>query len=142
MVFSVRSATEVTVCHLEIAIIAKKEETATGQSKGKAMFELFFNSSGNVHVEFIPEEATVNKHRYKEIFRRLRNSTRHKRPELWRRKNWLMLHDNAPAHHSMLVQEELAKQQVTVLPHPPYSPDLAPCDFFFFPRLKEKLSGR
>jgi hypothetical protein len=31
--FSVRSATEVTNDHLEIAIIAKKEETATGQVK-------------------------------------------------------------------------------------------------------------
>jgi hypothetical protein len=42
----------------------------------------------------------------------------------------------------LLVQEELPKQQVTVLPHHPHSLDLAPCDFFFFPRLKEKLRGR
>jgi hypothetical protein len=42
----------------------------------------------------------------------------------------------------LLVQEELPKQQVTVLPHHPSPPDLAPCDFFFFPRLKEKLRGR
>jgi hypothetical protein len=42
----------------------------------------------------------------------------------------------------VLVQEELAKQQVTVLPHHPSSIDLAPCDLFFFPRLKENLSGR
>jgi hypothetical protein len=48
----------------------------------------------------------------------------------------------ATRQHPVLVQEELAKQQVTVLPHPPYSPDLAPCNFFFFPRLKEKLCGR
>jgi hypothetical protein len=40
------------------------------------------------------------------------------------------------------VQEELPKQQVSILPHHPYSPDLAPCNFFFFPRLKEKLRGR
>jgi hypothetical protein len=31
------------------------------------------------------------------------------------------------------------KQQVTVLPHTLYSPDLAPCYFFFFPCLKEEL---
>jgi hypothetical protein len=41
----------------------------------------------------------------------------------------------------LLVQEELPKQQVTVLPHHPCSLDLAPCDFFFFPRLKEKPRG-
>jgi hypothetical protein len=40
---------------------------------------------------------------------------------------------------SVLVQEELAKQQVTVLSHPLYSPDFF---FFFFSRLKEKLRGR
>jgi hypothetical protein len=31
---------------------------------------------------------------------------------------------------------------MTVTPHPPYSPDLAPCDFSLFPRLKIKLKGR
>jgi histone-lysine N-methyltransferase SETMAR len=105
------------------------------------MLELLFDSSAIVHMEFIPEGVTVNKHYYKEILRHLRNSVRHKRPELWHRKNWLLLHDNALAHHSVLLQEELVKQQVTVLPHPPYSPDLAACNFFFFPLLKEKLLG-
>jgi hypothetical protein len=42
----------------------------------------------------------------------------------------------------LLDQEELPKQQVTLLPHLPCSLDLAPCDFFFFLRLKEKLRGR
>ena len=31
---------------------------------------------------------------------------------------------------------------MTVVPHPPYSPDLAPSDFFLFPKLKMKLKGR
>ena len=31
---------------------------------------------------------------------------------------------------------------MTVVPHPPYSPDPAPCDFFLFPKLKMKLKGR
>jgi hypothetical protein len=31
---------------------------------------------------------------------------------------------------------------MTVIPHPPYSPDLAPCDFFLFPKMKLKLKGR
>ena len=30
---------------------------------------------------------------------------------------------------------------IKTVPHPPYSPDLAPCDFLLFPKLKEKLSG-
>ncbi|KAJ4434269.1 hypothetical protein ANN_22821 [Periplaneta americana] len=93
-------------------------------------------------LEFIPQGATVDKVLYKEILGRLRNSVRRKRPELWHRKNWLLLQDNAPAHRSILVQEELVRQQVAVLPHPPYSPDLSPCDFFLFPLMKSILRGR
>ena len=65
-------------------------------------------------MEFTPEGATVNKTRYEENLGRLRDSIPHKCPELWRRKNWLLLHDNVPAHRSVLVQEELARQQVTI----------------------------
>ena len=53
-----------------------------------------------------------------------------------------LLHDNAPAHTSAIVTAFLKKEKVTVLPHPPYSPDLAPCDFFLFPKLKAFLAGR
>ena len=35
----------------------------------------------------------------------------------------------------------LASEKVKVLNHPPYSPDLSPCDFFLLPRLKKMLSG-
>ena len=35
----------------------------------------------------------------------------------------------------------LASEKVKVLNHPPYSPDLSPCDFFLFPRLTKMLSG-
>jgi hypothetical protein len=31
---------------------------------------------------------------------------------------------------------------MAVIPHTPYSPDLAPCDFFLFPKMKLKLKGR
>ena len=52
-----------------------------------------------------------------------------------------LLHDNAPAHKSTMVQEYLKESGLDVLDHPPYSPDLFPCDFWLFPRLKEMLAG-
>ena len=52
-----------------------------------------------------------------------------------------LLHDNAPAHKSATVQEYLKESGLDVLDHPPYSPDLSPCDFLLFPRLKEMLTG-
>jgi transposase len=51
-------------------------------------------------------------------------------------------HDNAPAHLSFLVRNFLAKNQTTTVPQPLYSPDLAPADFFLFPKLKSTLKGR
>jgi transposase len=45
-------------------------------------------------------------------------------------------------HAALSVREFLAKHSIPVVPHPPYSPDLAPCDFFLFPRLKSTLKGK
>jgi histone-lysine N-methyltransferase SETMAR len=42
----------------------------------------------------------------------------------------------------MSVREFLATKQITVLEHSSYSPDLAPNDFFLFPKIKEILKGR
>jgi len=39
-------------------------------------------------------------------------------------------------------EEFLATKQITVLEHPAYSPDLAPSDFFLFPKIKEIMKGR
>ena len=55
--------------------------------------------------------------------------------------DWVLHHDNAPAHTALSIREFLAKKSIPVLPHPPYSPDLAPCDFYLFPKLKLKLKG-
>ena len=51
-----------------------------------------------------------------------------------------LLHDNASSHKCEVVKSFLASKKVKVLNHPPYSPDLSPCDFFLFPRLKKMLS--
>jgi hypothetical protein len=45
-------------------------------------------------------------------------------------------------HTSVLTQLFLTKCKMVIIPHPPYSPDLAPCDFLLFPKLKLKLKGR
>ncbi|KAG5338239.1 MOS1T transposase, partial [Acromyrmex charruanus] len=45
-------------------------------------------------------------------------------------------------HTSLLVREFLAKNNTLMMPQPPYSPDLAPCDFFLFPKLKRPMKGQ
>jgi hypothetical protein len=65
-----------------------------------------------------------------------------KAPKKWSTISWFLLHENAPAHQSVVVKNFLAKNNVTTLEHPPYSPDLAPVDFYMFPRLKSALKVR
>ena len=78
---------------------------------------------------------------YLDILKRLRDAIRRKRPERWLKKDWILLHDNARPHKAIRVAQYLAKHNIPELEHPPYSPDISPCDFFLFPRLKKVLKG-
>ena len=61
---------------------------------------------------------------------------------MWENQNWMLHHDNVPAHSSRLVRSYLTKHQTSVVPHLPYSPDLATADVFLFSKLKNTLKGR
>ena len=54
----------------------------------------------------------------------------------------MLHHDNAAPHKSKIVDDYLNENKVRILPHPPYSPDLVPCDFFLFPKIKKELGGK
>ena len=112
------------------------------RSNVKVLLTVFFDYHGVVHQEFSPQGRTVNKEYYLEVMRRLREAIRKKRPELWKNNSWLLHHDNAPAHSSLLVHNFFAKNNTVIMLQPPYSPDLALCDFFLFPRLKRPMKGR
>ena len=63
-------------------------------------------------------------------------------PDQWRNNTWLLHHDNAPAHAALLTRRFLTDNNMTLVPHPPYSPILLPSDFFLFLKLKMKRKGR
>jgi hypothetical protein len=94
------------------------------------------------HKEFVPTGQIVSSGIYCDVLRQLRKDVRRRRPELWREQSWPLHHDNAPSHTSVLTQQFLAKNKMAVIPHTPYSPDLAPCDFFLLSAMKLKLKGR
>jgi hypothetical protein len=112
------------------------------QSNVKTMLMVFFDIQSLVHCEFVPAGQTVNQHYYKAVLLRLREKVRRQRSQLFQSGRWLLHHDNAPAHTALSIQEFLAEKKIPVVHHPPYSPDLAPCDFFLFPRIKMKLKER
>ncbi|UYV72891.1 hypothetical protein LAZ67_10001103 [Cordylochernes scorpioides] len=91
------------------------------RSNVKVLLTVFFDCRGVVHHEFLPQGRTVNKEYYLQVIRNLREAIRQKRPDLWKNKNWLLHHDNAPAHTSLLVRDFLAKNNTLKMPQPPYS---------------------
>ena len=93
-------------------------------------------------IHEVPAGQAVNGKFYCEVLRRLRQNVRRKLPEIWKNRNWLLHHDNAPAHTSLVVREFLTKNNVSTVPHPAYSPDMAHCDFYVFPKMKLRLKGR
>ncbi|UYV84446.1 hypothetical protein LAZ67_X002198 [Cordylochernes scorpioides] len=99
------------------------------RSNVKVLLTVFFDCRGVVHHEFLPQGRTVNNEYYLQVMRNLREAIRQKRSDLWKNKNWLLHHDNAPDHTSLLVRDFLAKNNTLMMPQPPYSPDLALCDF-------------
>jgi hypothetical protein len=111
------------------------------RSKVKTMLIAFFEAEGPVHHEFLPQRQTMNQTLYITVLQRLRDAVRRKLPHVWASGTWLLRHDNVPYHAALSVREFLVKNSIPVVPHPPYSPDLAPCDFFLFPRLRSTLKG-
>ncbi|UYV65186.1 hypothetical protein LAZ67_3003497 [Cordylochernes scorpioides] len=85
---------------------------------------------------------TVIKEMYLGILRRLREAIRKKRPEKWTNGGWILHHDNARPHTAHLMTSLLAKNGTQILLQPPYFPDIAPNEFFLFPKLKTVLKGR
>ena len=101
------------------------------------MLVCFYDSKGIIHYEFVPEGQTVTGSFYLSVLERLRKRIRHVRPEYSAPGSWFLLHDNAPVHRAVAVQEFLAQKQVPCsIIHP------TPCDYFLFPKLKLPLKGR
>ena len=120
----------------------RPKKARMSQSNVKSLLTIFFNSKGIVHHKFAPPGQRVNKEYYHDVLRRLRDAIRRKRPEMHASGEWKLHHDNAPAHTAHLVPQFLAKHGVPQVGQPSYSPDMAPCDFFLFPKIKSQLKGR
>jgi histone-lysine N-methyltransferase SETMAR len=91
---------------------------------------------------WVPRGQTVNGDYYANVLKpHLRGAMRKKRPDLLK-KQWFLLQDNVRPHIAAVALAALTKIGGTALKHPPYSLDLAPCDFWTFPTLKRQLGGK
>ncbi len=113
----------------------------------KTMYTVFFDFQGVIHCEFLEKDATIDSDCYIATLGCLKEQIRKKRPFLWEKdaegnRSFLLHQDNAPVQTSVPTLAKFGEWGINLLAHPPYSPDLAPCDFHLFPKLKEKLCGR
>ena len=127
---------------MEASGITMAKKAREVRSNVKVMLTCFFDSRGIVHHEYAPEDQTINKEYYQQVLRRLREAVRRKRPDMWAGKNFQLRHDNAPAHSAHVIHAFLAKNSMPLVRQTRYSPVLARCDFWQFPKLKTILKGR
>ncbi|UYV68402.1 NPY1R [Cordylochernes scorpioides] len=120
-------------------ITPRPKKARMSKSRIKTMIIVILDIRGIVHCEFVPQGQTVNSAFYLEVLRRLKRRIARVRTDI---KDTVKLHhDNATSHTAFIITNFLARSNTPVIPHPPYSPDLAPCDFFLFPRLKREMKG-
>lgn len=102
----------------------------------KLLMIIFWDSTGIIHIEFLPPRFRIDSEMYQNILQRFRQRLNRIRPG----KN-ILQHDNARPHKSLSTREYIASTPWALLDHPPYSPDLAPCDYYLFGKLKKHLRG-
>ena len=111
------------------------------KTSNRMLYALFFYSKGPVlHIPVTKGSSVTGKFSRESVLTQLVDFYQKRRPCTGDR-SIKLLHDNAPAHKSATVQEYQEESGLDILDHPPYSPDLSPCDFWLFPSLKEMLAG-
>jgi [histone H3]-lysine36 N-dimethyltransferase SETMAR len=113
----------------------------TQSSAGKMMATIFWDSKGILMIDYLPGKTTMNGPYYAELMKKLRAAIKEKRRGKLTR-GILLLHDNAPVHTSHVAAAAIRECGFEQINHPPYSPDLAPSDFYLFSNLKKHLRGK
>ncbi|PNF23675.1 Mariner Mos1 transposase [Cryptotermes secundus] len=117
-----------------------RKKFKTQPSAGKVMCMVFWDRWGVILLDFLEPGESVNCERYKMTLTKLKARISLVRPE--KQTTFRLQHDNARPHTSLVTTPHIAKFGWTVLPYPPYSPDLAPSDFHLFGPMKDGLCGQ
>ena len=99
-------------------------------SAGKVMCTVFWDKKGVILLDFLEPGQIISSDCYIATLTKLKARISRVRPE--KKTTFLLQHDNARLHTSL-------ETAWTVVPHPPYSPDLAPSDFHLFGQMKDGL---
>ena len=107
-------------------------------SAKKIMGTVFWDAEGCILIEFLECGKTTNATHYVRHYSKLRRALCNEHPG----RKVILQHDNAQPHTAHLTLEKIENVGWEVLPHPPYSPDLAPSDYHLFDFLKNQIRGQ
>ena len=109
----------------------------------KIMLCIWWDQVGVVYFELLQPGETITGDRYRLQLMRLSRALKEKRPETVKRHDKVILqHDNARPHVAQPVKKYLGTLGWEVLPHPPYSPDIAPSDYHLFRHMSLDLADQ
>ena len=106
------------------------------------MLSVCWDFKGIVYVEELPRKQTINSNVYYRQLMKLDKEIREKRPELETRKGVIFHQDIARPHTSLVTRKKLLELGWEVMPHPSYSSDLAPPDYYLFRSLENNLTEK
>jgi len=118
---------------MEAQRIADSDQVQSCVPASKVMSTVFWDMRGVLLVEFQEHSRTVNASSYCSLLERLKTAIRTKRKGLLTQ-GVILLHGNARPHTAHLTLETVEQLGFEALPHPPYSPDLAPVTIIFLGR--------
>ena len=104
------------------------------------MCTVFWDTKGMILLNFLEPGQTIISDRYIATLAKLKARISRVRPE--KKTTFLLQHDNARPHTSLKTVEHIINVGWIVIPHPPYSLDLAPSDFHLFGPMKDGLCGQ
>ena len=104
------------------------------------MATVFWDARGIIHIDYLPSKQTINSDYYvTALLDRFNNILKKKWPHLAKKKV-LLYQDNARVYTAPMAKFNEFRYEM--FPHPAYSPDLIPCDYFLFPNLKKWFGGK
>lgn len=120
--------------------VSPGEPSTSTPKRNKVMLCIWWDQQGVVYYELLKPGETVTGDRYRQQLHNLEENLHRKRPTIASiRRKVILLHDNARPHVAKAVKETLLELEWEVLPHPAYSPDLAPSDYHLFRSMQHGL---
>ena len=120
----------------------KPKKFRTEPSAEKVMLTLFWDEKGIILEHYTPRGTAVTSASYSDLLKiHFRPAIKSKRHGLLS-SGVLLQHDNARPHTACTTVATITDLHFECLPHPPFSPDLAPSDFHMFGPLREAMGGR